>query len=113
MAALAKAAPSLAQGTLRDRLYQCVRQNHQAFLDDQIHQIAWSPQALRINGWRYSGPLDPETVLKAVCSGYDKPPQECSELLSGFAALHRTRLGDGGIAYGTFIWTTLAMMGCM
>jgi len=62
---------------------------------------------MRINGWRYSGPLDPETVLKAVCSGYEKPPLECSELLSGFAVQFSS------LSLSTFLWTTMAMMGCM
>lgn len=100
-------------GLSHDDVQRCARENRMKFLREQIRYVAWSPLALRINGWRYSGPLDPETVLKAVCSGYDKPPQECSELLSGFAALRRTRPGDGGIALGTFIWTALAMMAMM
>jgi len=100
-------------GLSQDDVLRCARENRIKFLREQIKNVAWSHLALRINGWRYSGPLDPETVLKAVCSGYDKPPQECAELLSGFAALHRTSLGNAVITFGTFIWTTLAMMGCM
>mmetsp|Transcript_11776 Transcript_11776/g.22532 ORF Transcript_11776/g.22532 Transcript_11776/m.22532 type:complete len:492 (-) Transcript_11776:10-1485(-) len=100
-------------GLSHDDVQTCARDNRTKFLREQIRYVAWSPLALRINGWRYSGPLDPETVLKAVCSGYAKPPQECTELLSGFAALHRTSSSNGGIAFGTFICTTLAMMGCM
>jgi len=76
-------------GIAVDRVQECVRRNFKAFLEEQIEQVAWSPQALRLNGWRYSGPLDPETVLKAVCSGYANPPTECDELLSGYSAAIR------------------------
>mmetsp|Transcript_106397 Transcript_106397/g.211375 ORF Transcript_106397/g.211375 Transcript_106397/m.211375 type:complete len:287 (+) Transcript_106397:2-862(+) len=94
-----------------DDVEKCAHDHRITILRDQIKYVAWSPLALRINGWRYSGPLDPETVLKAVCSGYVEPPVECSELLSGFAA--RFRWGPGTISLTTFLWTTMAMMGCM
>lgn len=64
------------------KVQKCVSQNYAGYLDEQIEKVAWSPQALRLNGWRYSGPLDPETVLKAVCSGYTTPPQECTSLMT-------------------------------
>lgn len=48
--------------------------------------MAWSPRALRINGWRYTGALRAETVTRAVCSGFLSQPQECQELLDHFAA---------------------------
>lgn len=51
-------------------------------LVDQIQEVAWSSLALRLNGWRYSGPLDPEMVLTAVCAGYNVRPHECDDLLS-------------------------------
>eukprot|EP00434_Breviolum_minutum_P027521 symbB.v1.2.024336.t1/scaffold2296.1/size83103/1 len=49
-------------------------------LREQLQNVAWSSLALRLNGWRYSGPLDPQTVLKAVCGGYTTgtQPSECS-----------------------------------
>ena len=31
---------------------------------------AWSPRAIRINGWRYSGMLEADLVVRAVCSGF-------------------------------------------
>jgi len=98
-------------GVSPEDVSKCARENRIQILRDQIKYVAWSPLALRINGWRYSGPLDPETVLKAVCSGYEKPPLECSELLSGFAA--QSRWSPGEISLSTFLWTTMAMMGCM
>merc|ERR1719188_410763 len=65
---------------------ECIRQNYDRLLQEQVDNIAWSPQALRLNGWRYSGPLDPETVLKAICASFTTRPQECRQLLAPYAA---------------------------
>lgn len=91
----------------RDKVDSCIRQNREEFLNDQIKNVAWSPQALRLNGWRYSGPLDPETVLKAVCSGYATTPQECSELLSGYRSM---RWSTDGLTFTVFVWTIFFMV---
>mmetsp|Transcript_64681 Transcript_64681/g.152044 ORF Transcript_64681/g.152044 Transcript_64681/m.152044 type:complete len:490 (-) Transcript_64681:7-1476(-) len=64
---------------------QCVEKNRLVLLRDQLKNLAWSHVALRLNGWRYSGPLDPQTVMQAVCGGYTAPPDECSSLRSGAA----------------------------
>lgn len=42
---------------------------------------AWSPRALRINGWRYSGILDPDLVTRAICSSFIVQPKECQDLI--------------------------------
>jgi len=42
---------------------------------------AWSPRALRINGWRYSGILDPDLVTRAICSGFIHQPKECKDMI--------------------------------
>jgi len=86
----------------------CIQLHRKKFLDDQIRNTAWSPQALRVNGWRYSGPLDPEAVLKAVCSGYASQPKECEELLSGSWAWDVS-----GISLGAFVWTSMGMAFCL
>merc|ERR1711963_1223769 len=49
-------------------------------LENQKSHTAWSPRALRINGWRYSGILDPELVATAVCAGFSKEPPECMQV---------------------------------
>jgi len=63
----------------------CIARDKDRLLDGEAVNVAWSPLALRLNGWRYSGPLDPQTVLKAVCSGYSRRPPECKELLDAYA----------------------------
>merc|ERR1719326_1755081 len=70
-------------GIQKDAIERCAVSYKESLLDDQVRNVAWSPQALRINGWRYSGPLDPETVLKALCSGYVNQPTECSAFMEG------------------------------
>jgi len=80
----------------------CVKEQETRLLDEQIQNVAWSPQALRLNGWRYSGALDPETVLKAVCAGYATPLPACEQLLSSYSGgpWH----GGGGLTVTTFVW---------
>merc|ERR1712224_1046020 len=36
----------------------CVRNDWRDLLTKEIRNHAWSPLALRINGWRYSGPIE-------------------------------------------------------
>lgn len=62
----------------------CVRLNSGGYLQESAHEGAWSEQALRINGWRYKGPLDAEVLLKAICSAYATPLMACTELQSGW-----------------------------
>jgi len=63
--------------TLVDR---CVQENTTAYLKKEREFQAWSPRALRINGWRYSGVLDAELVTRAICSGFVQEPIECKDL---------------------------------
>jgi hypothetical protein len=66
-----------------DKVQSCVNENAGNFLDEQVTRIAWSPQALRINGWRFRGALDPQTVVRAVCAGFSRHVDVCDELLAG------------------------------
>ena len=59
-------------------------------LQDQAAHQAWSPHALRINGWRYSGPLEASVVLKTICQGYSSVPDVCHHIPSlGMAGLYQ------------------------
>ena len=49
-------------------------------LEDQAAHQAWSPHALRINGWRYSGPLEASVVLKTICQGFSCVPDICNDV---------------------------------
>eukprot|EP00930_Biecheleria_cincta_P056428 TRINITY_DN42558_c0_g1_i1.p1 TRINITY_DN42558_c0_g1~~TRINITY_DN42558_c0_g1_i1.p1 ORF type:complete len:488 (+),score=99.71 TRINITY_DN42558_c0_g1_i1:23-1486(+) len=78
-----------AVGIDADAVKDCMQRHRIPMLREQLKNVAWSPQALRINGWRYSGPLDPETVLKAVCAGYSTQPAACHELLKNNPAIFK------------------------
>merc|ERR1712046_487631 len=53
-----------------------------AKLQNEYNQGAWSPRAVRINGWRYTGMMEPDLVTRAICAGFTKTPDECSQLLA-------------------------------
>eukprot|EP00932_Pfiesteria_piscicida_P000233 SRR837773.10225.p2 GENE.SRR837773.10225~~SRR837773.10225.p2 ORF type:complete len:407 (-),score=159.26 SRR837773.10225:4-1188(-) len=58
----------------------CARSTRDAKLKQQREDVAWSPRALRINGWRYSGALDADLVTRAICAGFITQPQACKTL---------------------------------
>jgi len=68
---------------INEKLIQdCVKDTSEEKLKDQRDHSAWSPRALRINGWRYSGMLDADLVTRAICSAFIEQPKECETLLS-------------------------------
>lgn len=60
---------------------KCVQANTTEYLKRERGHQAWSPRALRINGWRYSGVLDPELAVKAICSGFVEVPPACNKVI--------------------------------
>merc|ERR1719356_1042310 len=76
-------------------------------LDRQKNHTAWSPRALRINGWRYSGILDAELVATAVCAGFSKEPEECLEVKvkdrNFFNPYVPLAIRSNGVSFGTMI----------
>merc|ERR1719436_1275871 len=64
------------------KIHDCVLGTMQEKLQHERENTAWSPRALRINGWRYSGILDADLVTRAICSGFIKQPDECAQLLT-------------------------------
>lgn len=90
-------------GVDQDALVRCIRKNQDRYLDAEVENVAWSPQALRINGWRYNGPLDREAVLKAICSGFRERPGECKSLLEG-RWVAQFIPSVGGVSLGTLFW---------
>merc|ERR1712113_323006 len=74
-------------------------------LDYERKNPAWSPRALRINGWRYSGILDADLVTRAICSGFTVQPAECKDVISPrspFVAYGAPQ-AYYGVTFGTFI----------
>jgi hypothetical protein len=64
-----------------EKIHKCQRDTMDAKLKLQREFPAWSPRALRINGWRYSGILDSDLVTRAICSGFINQPKECRDLI--------------------------------
>lgn len=82
---------------------ECASSFH--LLQDQAAHQAWSPHALRINGWRYSGPLEASVVLKTICQGYSSVPDICHHLPGIAAGIYH------GISTGITWFLALSMVG--
>jgi len=64
-----------------DAVQACVRDSRTEKLTVERDNKAWSPNALRINGWRYVGVVDAELVTRAICTGFIKRPWECNDIV--------------------------------
>ena len=47
-----------------------VKETAEAKLDLSRSQVAWSTRAVRVNGWRFSGPIDVDVIGRAICSAF-------------------------------------------
>merc|ERR1712032_1619986 len=84
-------------------------------LANERENSAWSPRALRINGWRYSGILDADLVARAVCSGFINQPEECQQLLKPrdpFVQQLPPRDDKNTVSYGTVFAVLAASAVC-
>eukprot|EP01054_Gregarina_sp_Poly1_P011167 Gregarina_sp_Poly_1__11166@NODE_909_length_5750_cov_103_012845_g648_i0_p2_GENE_NODE_909_length_5750_cov_103_012845_g648_i0NODE_909_length_5750_cov_103_012845_g648_i0_p2_ORF_typecomplete_len520_score80_33PA/PF02225_22/8_5e12_NODE_909_length_5750_cov_103_012845_g648_i031364695 len=57
----------------------CVEEQALALLQTERDNNAWGVMSLRVNGARFSGNLESSLVLKAMCSAFEKEPEECAE----------------------------------
>merc|ERR1712039_530877 len=92
------------------KVNQCVSATQDQKLKAELENTAWSPRALRINGWRYSGMMDPELVTRAICSGFISPPSECEKLLT-VQQIVSGETGDG-VSFKTFLGSLLSIGAC-
>jgi len=90
----------------------CTRSKADLYLDAEVENVAWSPQALRLNGWRYNGPLDHEAVLKAICSGFKERPAQCAQLLEGRFS-HVFSIEVAGISLSTLFVSVAFLVGIL
>lgn len=96
-----------------DQVKACVRDTTEEKLAHERENIAWSPSALRINGWRYSGTLDADLVTRAICAGFVKQPDACNRLVepvNPFKVDEKVVQG-GGVGLGTFITALVVVAG--
>mmetsp|Transcript_45430 Transcript_45430/g.140813 ORF Transcript_45430/g.140813 Transcript_45430/m.140813 type:complete len:458 (+) Transcript_45430:2-1375(+) len=88
-----------------DQVNQCMAISRDQKLQDQRENKAWSPRALRINGWRYDGRLDADLVTRAICAGFVRQPPACASLVEPVNPFKDPRPPPGNVGFGTFILT--------
>jgi len=93
-------------GIDEDPVGRCVRAKSEDILRMQVEDVAWSPSALRINGWRYSGPHEATVVARAICSGYVIRPKVCDKI----KADNPWKLQSEEIVGGTSVTTILVAL---
>merc|ERR1711920_774871 len=82
------------------KVQECVSQTKERKLKEERDNTAWSPRALRINGWRFSGMLDADLVTRAICSGFIIQPSECATLT---APVQRFVVPTPGVSMTTLV----------
>lgn len=85
------------------KVNQCISSTADAKLKQQRTDAAWSPRALRINGWRYSGTLDADLVTRAICAGFVKQPAACTDLVEPVNPFHDMKKPQDGVGLSTFV----------
>merc|ERR1712048_14856 len=68
-------------GVDASKVTECMIRSKDDKLKNELEHPAWSPHALRINGWRYTGMMDADLVTRAICAGFITQPQECADLM--------------------------------
>jgi len=77
---------------------ECVLHRKETLLQHELDNPAWSPRAIRINGWRYSGMLEADLVVRAVCSGFIHTPHECTYLFKQRDHFTKYVYQNGGVS---------------
>merc|ERR1711939_1233522 len=95
-----------------DRIRHCVATTGDAKLESELVNKAWSPRALRVNGWRYKGALEIDLVTRAVCSGFVKQPEECKSLLKPREPTQESmgRTNESGVSIGLLVASVVAFV---
>merc|ERR1712137_1249913 len=91
-----------------EEIDKCTVKTKEKKLHAERENKAWSPRALRINGWRYSGTLDAELVTRAICAGFVKKPDICQHIVTPANVFREVK--TGGISVGVF-FTVMLIVG--
>lgn len=96
------------------KVQDCLISKKEEKLAQERENVAWSPRALRVNGWRYSGTLDADTVTRAICAGFVQQPQACAELVEPVNPFKNDLppMPEEGVSFGTF-FLGLLIVGCV
>jgi len=84
---------------------KCVAESSEKKLKAERENVAWSDNALRINGWRYRGTLDAELVTRAICAGFVKKPDICQHIVTPANVFREVK--TTGISVGVFFIVVL------
>jgi hypothetical protein len=100
-------------GIVTRDVQNCISDTKTRKLQSERENKAWSPRALRINGWRFNGMLDADLVTRAICDGFVEQPAECKKLLEKRNPFENfvpnKPMPQGGVSFGTFVLTILGV----
>eukprot|EP00441_Pelagodinium_beii_P041826 CAMPEP_0197629504 /NCGR_PEP_ID=MMETSP1338-20131121/7322_1 /TAXON_ID=43686 ORGANISM="Pelagodinium beii, Strain RCC1491" /NCGR_SAMPLE_ID=MMETSP1338 /ASSEMBLY_ACC=CAM_ASM_000754 /LENGTH=471 /DNA_ID=CAMNT_0043200549 /DNA_START=111 /DNA_END=1526 /DNA_ORIENTATION=- len=101
-------------GIATDPIIQCAMTSKDDKLMHERENPAWSPRAVRINGWRYSGYLNADLVSRAVCSAFINSPLECKQILDkqgerDYFMTQMLRLKGQGVSFTQMLMVLLLM----
>lgn len=75
----------------------------------QKRNRAWSKYAVRINGWRFAGTIEPEGITRAICAAYIKPVPECDALVQPHQSLGVASM-SGGMTVSNFLFVLFVIV---
>jgi hypothetical protein len=96
-----------------DLVADCVKKDTDSILEAQVRNHAWSPTALRINGWRYSGPHEAPVVAKAICSGYVVRPAACEKIALAHTPGVDNEIVEGGASAWSLVGSVMFALGLL
>lgn len=91
------------------KVKNCVDTSKIAKLTRERKNTAWSPRALRINSWRYTGMLDADVVTRAICAGFVNQPDACNELIEPINVFRDTKPPEDGVDLSTLMIALLVV----
>ncbi|CAE7321187.1 BP80 [Symbiodinium microadriaticum] len=95
-----------------DEIIQCAMTTRWEKLKQQLQNTAWSDQAIRVNGWRFSGVVTADLVVRAVCSGFIHEPTECANLIEFRDVFKPYQVPvSTGVSFGELLAWLLATVG--
>jgi len=86
---------------------KCASETTDTKLRIQRENAAWSPRAVRINGWRYTGTIDADLVTRALCTGFVAQPSTCKHLVEPVRPFSVEPIAEDGIG---FAWIVVVLL---
>jgi len=98
------------KGIDSEAVKSCLVNTMEEKLKQQTKNLAWSKYAVRINGWRFAGAIEPEGITRAICSAYLTPVKECDSLVRAHSKLGELG-GGGGLTFSSFVFLIFVALG--